>query len=463
VALSEKTQTSLRIRDLTFTYGGRSQPTLNGLNLDLYPGEITLIAGETGSGKSTLLNALTGIIPHHIGGQLTGEIECDGVSILPQTIRERTRFIGTLLQNVETQIFTDRVSEEVAFGLENLNLAPNQITAQTDAMLAEFGLTTQHNWAIAALSAGQKQRLVLSCILAMGQPILLLDEPFAYLDRDTATLLLQLLCQRANQGQSILLIEHRLNLVERVCDRIYQLEQGDLHLKSDVEVQSRRDNSSLIQEASSRQKPSFQPVTITLRTQALCWSTYPAFPDVQAIAGETLLLSGDNGCGKTTFLKLICGLLKPSRGRIEILGRDTRDRTVVELAKTVGFVLQNPNHQLFAETVRQEVLPPGMQQSAQEILERLQLDHCAEQHPQSLSQGQKRRLALGAVLARNPRICLLDEITVGQDERSLSLMLVLLRDFTQNGGTLLLTSHDPVAAEVLNARVVKLRGAIAPI
>ena len=123
----------------------------------------------------------------------------------------------------------------------------------------------------------------------------------------------------------------------------------------------------------------------------------------------------------------------------------------------VGFVLQNPSHQLFADTVQQEVQQPGVPVStAERILAQLNLKERAEQHPQSLSQGQKRRLALGAVLARQPKLCLLDEITVGQDTQSLQLMLNLLQTFTRSGGTLLLTSHDPAVAKALNAKIMEV-------
>ncbi|MGV0029294.1 ABC transporter ATP-binding protein [Phormidesmis priestleyi] len=175
-------------------------------------------------------------------------------------------------------------------------------------------------------------------------------------------------------------------------------------------------------------------------------------------SGETLLLKGDNGCGKTTLLKLLIGLLKPTTGTIALLGKNTRNLKVVQIARAIGFVLQNPNRQLFAETVQQEALQPGVSlQDADERLAQLDLSDRAQQHPQSLSQGQKRRLALGAVLARQPKICLLDEITVGQDPRLLTLMLNVLQTFTQQGGTLILTSHDPQAASHLNATVIELK------
>jgi energy-coupling factor transport system ATP-binding protein len=445
----------LEIIDLSFTHAGRSHPTIAGIHLSLHPSEIVLIAGATGSGKSTLLNCMAGISPIHTGGKLAGDIRYNGESIREWSVQQRSRILGTVLQNVEIQIFTDRVHEELAFGLENLNLPPAQIQALTNSCLQEFGLESQRQWLIHQLSAGQKQRLILACVLAMNQPILLLDEPFAYLDRASGELLLRLLKQQAARGQTILLVEHQLDLVSQVCDRRFHFEAGQL-VQGRQEVEGRGQGVR-----ANRETEHGIPISHTsspvLRTQNLSWGGYPAFPDMEVNRGETVLLKGDNGCGKTTLLRLICGLLKPATGVIEIGGRNTGKLRVVDIAKNVGFVLQNPNHQLFAESVGQEVLQPGVAHSAAErMLERLRLGDRAEQHPQSLSQGQKRRLALGAVLVRQPQLCLLDEITVGQDPQSLALMLDVLNSFTQQGGTLILTSHDPQVADNLNTRVIEI-------
>ncbi|BAU12315.1 ABC transporter ATP-binding protein [Leptolyngbya sp. NIES-3755] len=421
----------LTIENLSFTYAGQSKPALQGINLSISSGDIVLITGATGSGKSTLLNCLAGIAPSYTAGTLSGEILYQNQSILTWDIKARLRYLGFLLQNVETQIFTDRVSDEIAFGLENLNLSPEQIPNLIETALQEFGLVQQRNWTIEQLSAGQKQRLVIACILAMKQPILIMDEPFAYLDRASAAYLLELLKSRVAQGQAIVLIEHRLDLVQSIATQT-------LHLP---------------QERSTTQSRSEEATTlldrVVLHCRNLSWGGYPAFPDLTVHAGETILLQGDNGCGKTTLLKLISGLLRPTTGTIELLGQP-QPRRIVDIARSVGFVLQNPNHQLFAESVRQEV------QDNLEMLTQLNLETQAEQHPRSLSQGQKRRLTLGAVLARRPKICLLDEITVGQDPTSLSLMLNLLKQFTQAGGAVIVTSHDPQVANRLNARVIKL-------
>ncbi|MDJ0800990.1 MAG: ATP-binding cassette domain-containing protein [Calothrix sp. MO_167.B12] len=465
--MNEKTTASnlpqLQVIDLCFTHIGKSQPTIEGVNLTVEPGEIILIAGATGSGKSTLLNCIAGISPEHIGGKLSGQILYQGVDLKEWTIRQRSQHFCILLQNVETQIFTDRVWEELVFGLENWNIEPTQIKILAGAALQEFGLDEQRSWLINQLSAGQKQRLLLGCMLATGQPLLLLDEPFGFLDAKGVDLLVEILRSRRSQGQSIILIEHRFDVVREICDRAYRFENGRLSpwdVQKHGQYQASYEITGILNGGFSMDTtpPNSNNPPMVLRSQNLSWGGYPAYPDLQVTTGEIVLLKGDNGCGKTTLLKLLSGLLKPATGNLEIMGRDVSKRTIVQIAKTVGFVLQNPNHQLFADSVRSEIYQPSVPKNVAEyLLKELNLSKFDQQHPHSLSQGQKRRLALGAVLARQPQVCLLDEIMVGQDPQSLVLMLNVLKDFTQKGGTLIFTSHDPVVAEVLQARIIVLR------
>ncbi|NEP57032.1 MAG: ATP-binding cassette domain-containing protein [Symploca sp. SIO2G7] len=441
----------IQIENLSFTYANAARPVLSDISLSLKPGEIVAVAGGTGSGKSTLLNCIAGIAPTHISGTLTGRIQCQGQDIKPWSVCRRSHRIGMLLQNVETQIFTDTVYDEVVFGLENLAIPPQRMPALAQAILQEFDLQAQQTWPIARLSAGQKQRLIIACVLAMGQPALLLDEPFAYLDQATSHRLLTLLKQRAAQGQAILIVEHRLDLVQTICDRTLHIHQTQLHTGPPTLDTSPLPSSPL---PSPSTKPISPPI---LQTHSLTLHPYSPYPDLTLYPGETVLLKGDNGSGKTTLLRMLSGLVKPTAGSIKLLECSTAGKRIVEIAQTVGFVLQNPNHQLFADTVQQEVQQPGVSASAcDRILAQLNLQDRAKQHPQSLSQGQKRRLALGAVLARQPRLCLLDEITVGQDTQSLQLMLNLLQTFTRSGGTVLLTSHDPAVAAALNAKIIEV-------
>jgi len=449
----------LTISDLTFTYSNQSQPTLNHVNLTLHSGEIILISGATGCGKSTLLNCLAGISPTHIQGELTGEIFVKDQVLNEESVRDRARYFGILLQNVETQIFTDTVWEELAFGLENLNISSDRIPLMIDNCLSEFGLTSQGRWQIDRLSAGQKQRLVLACLLIMRQSILLLDEPFAYLDKSNCNQLRQLLRDRATQGQGILIVEHRFDLVRDLCDafgsvsdlRAYYFEEG--YLKKGTPNYFSPFPSQLQPNSNIRSPQE----TLILETDNLSWGGYPSFPNLRLYQGEIILLQGENGCGKTTLLKLLSGLLQPQTGSWWLFGKKATGRPITDLAKTVGFVLQNPEHQLFGESVEAEVKQSGISETiSNRWLEQLNLADLRDRHPQSLSRGQKRRLTLAAVLARKPTVCLLDEITVGQDPRSLQLMLTGLDLFAQEGGSAIVTSHNPQVAQLLQAKIIQI-------
>jgi energy-coupling factor transport system ATP-binding protein len=437
----------ISVEGLGFQPPGRNDWVLKDAHLTLAPGEIVLVAGPTGSGKSTLINAIAGIVPLHTGGRLVGGVFYEGIPLAGLGVRERARRIGTVLQNIELQMFTDVVCEEVAFGLENLNVPRHEIERRIGETLAAFGLAAQRDWPLHRLSAGQKQRLVLGCVLAMGQRALLLDEPFAYLDRAGSALLVELLVERARQGQGIVVVEHRLDLVAPIAHRLYHCSDGTL-----------AEGPPPLPAVPVTHQNAPAPGAPVLVARGLSWGGYPAFADLEVSAGETVLLKGDNGSGKTTLLRLVSGLLKPTTGAVRVGDRDLTGLDAARRAAEIGFVLQNPNHQLFADSVEGELAQPGVPADlARALLERLTLVPQRSQHPQSLSQGQKRRLALGAVLARRPKVLLLDEITVGQDPGSLALMLAVLRDFTAGGGALVLTSHDPQAAAALGARVVEVR------
>ena len=216
----------LEIVDLAFTHIGQTQPTLEDVHMTVNAGELVVLAGATGSGKSTLLNCITGIAPEHTGGKLSGQVLYRGQEMMAWSIRQRSQFMGIMLQNVETQLFTDQVWEEIVFGLENWNLPAGEIQSLAQAALNKFDLAAQQDWTIRQLSAGQKQRLLLACLLTRHPDILLLDEPFAFLDAAGVNRLLKLLQERVQQGQAVLLIEHRLELLQDVCDRAYYINAG---------------------------------------------------------------------------------------------------------------------------------------------------------------------------------------------------------------------------------------------
>ncbi|PSN19077.1 energy-coupling factor ABC transporter ATP-binding protein [filamentous cyanobacterium CCP5] len=268
----------LEADDLTFTYAGQDRPTLEHIDLTVQAGELVVLAGATGSGKSTLLNCLTGVAPEHTGGRLTGNLRYRGQCIASWTIRQRSRAMGMMLQNVETQLFTDRVSEELIFGLENWNLPPGDIQDRTQTALCEFDLASHRDRAIHQLSAGQKQRLLLACLSTHQPSLLLLDEPFRFLDQAGVHQLLDLIQRRTRQGQGVLVIEHRLELLKPVCDRAYRLASGRLFPWDLGAAPSPRPLDAAPKPPPKASGP------IRLQTENLSWGGYPAFLQPRGVA-----------------------------------------------------------------------------------------------------------------------------------------------------------------------------------
>lgn len=439
----------IRIKNLSFRYPHQEEPALIDLDLDLGPGA-HLVSGATGSGKSTLGLILAGAIPHILRGELTGRVEVAGVQPPQVPVRQLARRVGLLLQNVETQMFTDRVADEVAFGLENLAVPAGEISRHVAQALTRVGAAGLKDRRLATLSAGERQRVMLAALLALGQEVLILDEPLAYLDRAATQALLNVVARLSARGTTCLLLEHRRELVRPVMQaevclhrgrRVPRLPAASLPSPLPVDASGGEVVLSLKQVSFGwqRKRPLFRELTLEVR------------------AGRSLLLLGDNGSGKTTLLRLAAGLLPPEAGEVRLPGRPSRRWRRGPLSPEVALVLQNPHHQLRLPTGWEEVLwgAADAEVAAAEMAA-LGLQGLETRHPHALSSGQKRRLTLAAALARRPRVLLLDEPTVGQDDGSLALVLRRLKDFVRNGGALITATHDYRAAHVLAQEVVIL-------
>ncbi|MFP4417665.1 MAG: ABC transporter ATP-binding protein [Chitinispirillaceae bacterium] len=438
----------IRVKNLSVTYPGAEFPVLNGLDLEIGKGECVTISGPTGCGKSTLGLAMCGAIPSHVIARQTGFVQLAGVEISGKPLREISSTCGFLLQNVEHQIFTDTVDEEIAFGLENRGIPAKEIPDRIDRALTMMNAAHLRGRILRTLSAGERQRVVCASILALEQMILILDEPLAFLDRKAQHDFGLLIKALALQDMTILLFEHRRDLVRGIVSREMHLDKGILTENAPSPVE-------------------FQQVTRSTPGNNLCnvdklrfgWNGSDLFDDVTFVIreGESIVLLGDNGSGKTTLLSLLMGLHKPVSGSIVICGHDTRRTPTARIAKQVALLFQHPDHQLFASRVIDELILQGVDRKiALHELEQVDLISRAHHHPRSLSMGQKRRLTVAAALARKPKLLLLDEPSVGQDDTSLALVLRRLDAFIHQGGTVFYTTHDERVARVLGTRTLIL-------
>ncbi len=432
-----------------FTYDGYEVPVLKDVDFLLHYGQITLLSGPSGSGKSTLLSLMNGIIPRMTGGTLEGEILLDGKSIEGLSMSQLSLRVGTVLQNAEAQIIHQTVEDEIAFGCENVGKPPEEIARRISTGCSAVHL--EPGWKTRTLSGGQKQRLITASTLAMEPDILIFDEPLANLDRQGALELLHLLKQLAAQGKAILLVEHRLDLTLPHVDVIWHMEDGT---PRPVEDRMRHlQQQYALHLDCPPQKQSADPLLAVQNLQKH-FGPREILKDVSFTLhrGERMVLLGENGCGKSTLLQILARLQKADGGSItQHIDPTLGKRADRRWFRKVGVVYQNPNYQLFMPTVREE-LTFGAEDVdfALSLAEELHLTPLLDRHPHSLSEGQKRRVTIAAILAQKPELLLLDEPTVGQDFHSLSLLVEVLRKVhTTLGTAMIVVTHDFHCAQAL--------------
>ena len=441
---------AIELKQVNFSYDGKTK-ILENTDFTAEYGEVTLLSGHSGEGKSTLMYIVSGIIPNVNYGELTGEVKIAGEDIKGKKLGYICRKVGVVLQNADEQIIQKIVEDEIAFGCENLAFPPEKIQKQIDIVCNLLKL--DKGWKCRTLSGGQKQRLITASTLAMGQKIIILDEPLANLDKDGAAMLMGTLRSLAKAGYCVVVIEHRLDMVLPFVDSVWHI--------GDKTVKRIEDKAAYLQAQTAKiedscpiyapQSPLFElkNVKFAVKDREILKDISLEIPK----GGRTVFL-GENGCGKTTLLRLIARLYKPTGGSItQYIDEKFKQKPKGSKAwyKKVGVVYQNPDYQLFMPTVRQEIsFGAKSEEYAAEIAELFGVKHLWERHPQSLSEGQKRRVSIAAVAACEPEVLLLDEPTVGQDYDGLCALVEILNKLhMQSGNTMITITHDVRCAEAL--------------
>jgi energy-coupling factor transport system ATP-binding protein len=439
----------LEVQDLSFRYRDRAEPAITGISFAADRGEVLLIAGASGCGKTTLIRAINGLVPRSYKGDLTGQIQVFGEATASWKLSAISQRVGTVLQDPERQILGTKVVSEVAFGLENLALERAEITARVDEALELLRIVHLRDRDTFNLSGGEKQKVALAGVLAMRPSILLLDEPLASLDPSSAQDSLDMVRRLADQGMTVLMVEHRVEDVLRIGpSRVMFMREGKIHYLGPVgglfkEVDY-REVKLPAQDIVTRAKSEAAPHPLTILPGAPTGESEKSplvrFEDVafgyetgaevlhgidlEIRSGDVIAVLGANGAGKTTLVKHAIGLLKPRSGRVLVAGRDTKEASVAEIAATLGYVFQSPSHMLFAPTVREELSfgptnlkhpKPEIEKEVKQALEIVNLSDKENDPPLALSFGQQKRVSIAAILAMRSRILVMDEPTAGQD------------------------------------------------
>ena len=439
---------AIELKNVNFSYDGKTR-ILENVNIALDYGEVNLISGHSGEGKSTLLYIISGIIPNITDGNLSGEVLINGEDIKGKRLGEVCRKVGVVLQNADEQIIQKTVEDEIAFGCENLAFSPEKISKQIDTVCRLMKL--DQSWQSRKLSGGQKQRLITASTLAMGQKIVILDEPLANLDTAGAEMLMSTLKSLAKAGYCIIVIEHRLDKVFHVGNKsVSEMTDRETYLKE----QSAEMEDTCSEFSGTLPVFSLSDVAFSVKERGILNGV-----TFDVLKGSRTVLLGENGCGKTTLLRLISRLEKPTRGVIlqnidDKFGQKSKQSK--KWYQKIGVVYQNPDYQLFMPTVEKEIkFGAKSDEYADEIAEKFGVKQLYARHPQSLSEGQKRRVSIAAVVATDPEVLILDEPTVGQDYRGLCKMVeVLNRIHTDTKNTMITVTHDCRCAAALCDRAV---------
>jgi energy-coupling factor transporter ATP-binding protein EcfA2 len=488
----------IKINNLSYTYPQASFAALHQINWEVGEGEFVLLAGPSGSGKSTLLRCLNGLIPHFSGGTLAGETEVFGTNVVSAGPHVLSREIGFVAQDPEAQAVLDQVESEVAFSLENAAIPPAEMRVRVEEVLDLLDLTGLRGRDVQTLSGGERQRLAIAAALALRPRVLVLDEPTSQLDPQSAEDVLRALV-RLNEdlGLTIILAEHRLERIIRYADRLTWLEAGRIVGDGPVRESLERIPAGppLIQLAralewrplpltikEAKQFAASMPVAITQVEEAapkssaaepllevkdlqFAYNGHPTLKNIDLTVrqGEAVALIGRNGAGKSTLLKCVVGLLQARAGDILIAGRSTRGRAVADICRQVGYLPQNPDDLLFAETVADELRVTlrnhHLSESPEDIfkmLRRLGLSESGHVYPRDLSVGQRQRVALGAVTVTQPPLLLLDEPTRGLDPALKGELVKLWKGWLADGAAILLVTHDVELAAMMADRTVML-------
>lgn len=480
----------VRCAGVTYHYSGQSAALVD-LQLEIEPGAFVLLAGASGSGKSTLCRLMNGLIPHLRGGELAGEVVVNGHDVRVTPPHVLSRSVGLLLQQPDAQCFGTTVERDIAFGPACQGLDRVTIAGRVRDVAAQMNIAHLLKRAPSTLSGGEQLCVALAGVWALRPQLLVLDEPFAFLDAAGSDRLRAILRRLHREGVTLIVAEHRLDEVAADATRMVVMQAGRVVADATPRELLTRDVAAWGLEApplvqlSRAARLAAVPLTLEEAMQclegqtipveapaarlhrmpredgssvpALAWEHVwferdgrPVLSDVDLgiAAGTVIGLLGANGAGKTTLLRLANGLLRPKAGDVRVCGRPVGRRPVAELAREVGLVVQQPSHMLFAPTVRAELEagPRALRRHdtrwCAELIERFQLGSLLEQVPQRLSAGEQRRVALAAVLAMRPRALLLDEPTAGQDAQGRHALRDLIGAIAADGTVVMAATHD---------------------
>ena len=478
------------VASLSFSYvselTGDRVEALKDVDLSADAGSLTLVCGASGCGKSTLMKALTGLVPQMTPGELDGAVRINGRNLADVALTDVGHLCSSVFQNPRTQFFCDTVAEELAFCGENYGRERATLRQQSERAAKLMGISHLMERKLTTLSGGQLQKVALACALASGAPVLLADEPTSNLDPAAISEVRAALKVLKEQGLTIVVVEHRLHFLRGLADQVLLMESGrvtrrwngaeffsmgqaqrrSLGLRTLVDpgppetwvgqVQAGRQEKQVGRQENREASPS--QVRLSCRGLSFAYGANPVFEGLDADfpAGQITCIAGANGVGKTTLVRVLCGLAAPSSGSISMDGVPASRKT---RRSACALVMQDTGRQLFSDTLAGELTIGASHasgQSGEQLLADFDLANLGERHPLSLSGGQKQRLVIAAARATGRPIVILDEPTSGVDARHLDSITATLRRIADEGAAVVVVTHDGEFAAACADRLITL-------
>ena len=490
------------VASLSFSYvselTGDRVEALKDVDLSADAGSLTLVCGASGCGKSTLMKALTGLVPQMTPGELDGVVRINGRNLADVALTDVGHLCSSVFQNPRTQFFCDTVAEELAFCGENYGRERATLRQQSERAAKLMGISHLLERKLATLSGGQLQKVALACALASGAPVLLADEPTSNLDPAAISEVREALKVLKEQGLTIVVVEHRLHFLRDLADQVLLMEGGrvtrrwsgaeffsmgqaqrrSLGLRTLVDPgppetwvgqgQVGRQENQVGQgqvgcqenQAGHQENREAAPsqARLSCRGLSFAYGASPVFEGLDADfpAGQITCIAGANGVGKTTLVRVLCGLAAPSSGTISLDGVPASRKT---RRSACALVMQDTGRQLFSDTLAGELTIGASHasgQSGEQLLADFDLANLGERHPLSLSGGQKQRLVIAAARATGRPIVILDEPTSGVDARHLDSITATLRRIADEGAAVVVVTHDGEFAAACADRLITL-------
>lgn len=448
----------IQIENVSFQYNNSEKGALKDVSISVDKGECVLLCGASGCGKTTITRLINGLIPHFYEGEYSGNVSVYGMNVQSEELYNISKKVGSVFQNPRSQFFCMDTTSEVAFGCENMGLVENDINERVKLAVSELEMENLMDRDIFKLSGGEKQRVACGSVTAMQPDVFVLDEPTSNLDKESIERLKNTLLLWKKHGKTIVIAEHRLYWLKEICDRVVYLEHGrimfDITMQEFLKFSEQKlQNLGLrtmqphCDESSKRHEYIAKKSDIVLKNYYFSYGEKKVleFGDMQLPKNELIAITGQNGAGKSTFVRCFCGLEKKFNGQTVIEEKQYKPK---EMLRKCYLVMQDVNHQLFCESVEDEVLLGAsdtgkeIQKRAREIMQKLGIWEFRDKHPMSLSGGQKQRVAIASSVLAEKEILIFDEPTSGLDYCHMVSTAQLFKELRDMGKSIFIITHD---------------------